>query len=241
MMLERLCAATRALLVSVTLLVALSACDIVEELETNQVQKPAEEQKTTIKTVTVTEGTNFAIALNEKTNTLAMSLQGVLFTLPASGGSATAITDYYQDAREPDWSPSTNEIAYYGYANGNWDLWLVPAEGGQPRAITAGSFDDREPRFSPDGYVLGILHRHSRGYGLRKEKSKRGNPRLRSPTLGLVSKRRVCVCRSGNNPDNRFAGGRGPGGRYPRNSGSSSPAGPRLVGLLQYSLHLSGS
>ncbi len=103
------------------------------------------------KIVTVTEGTNLAIAINHAGETLAMSLQGVLFTLPSSGGAATPITDYYQDVREPDWSPDDKHIVYYGYANGNWDLWLVSASGGAPKALTNDPFDDREPSFSPDG------------------------------------------------------------------------------------------
>ena len=54
--------------------------------------------------VTVDEGTNLAVALSPGGEQLAISLQGMLFTLPASGGKATAITDLYHDAREPDWS-----------------------------------------------------------------------------------------------------------------------------------------
>jgi len=70
-------------------------------------------------TVTVTEGTNMAIGLSPDDSRLVISLQGVLFTLPASGGAATALTDYYQDARGPDWSPDGASIAYYGYLTGN--------------------------------------------------------------------------------------------------------------------------
>lgn len=166
MMLVHISVATRSLVVTMALLVALTACDSGEKPQTNKVQKPVEEQKTTIKTVTVTEGTNFAIALSEHTNTLAMSLQGVLFTLPVSGGSATAVTDYYQDAREPDWSPITNDIAYYGYANGNWDLWLLPVGGGQPKALTTDSFDDREPRYSPDGSKIAFSSDRAGNYDI---------------------------------------------------------------------------
>jgi Tol biopolymer transport system component len=166
MMLEQISIATRFPIAATVLLLALAACDTVDDSESIEVQKPAQEQKSTIKKVTVTQGTNFAVALSDDASTLAMSLQGVLFTLPASGGSATAITDYYQDAREPDWSPSNNDIAYYGYANGNWDLWLVPAAGGEPKALTTDSFDDREPRYSPDGSKIAFSSDRAGNYDI---------------------------------------------------------------------------
>ncbi len=102
-------------------------------------------------TISVTEGTNLSFGLSPQDNNIAMSVQGVLFTLPATGGTATAITDYYQDVREPVWSPDNTTITYYGYANGNWDLWSIPVSGGDPKALTSDPFDDREPHYSPDG------------------------------------------------------------------------------------------
>ena len=55
-------------------------------------------------TVTLTEGTNFAPARNPIDGSFVLSLQGTLFRIPAQGGAATALTDYYQDAREPQFS-----------------------------------------------------------------------------------------------------------------------------------------
>jgi Tol biopolymer transport system component len=63
----------------------------------------------------VTEGTNLSFALSPDASRIALSVQGVLFTMPATGGRATAISDYYQDVREPSWSPDNASIAYYGY------------------------------------------------------------------------------------------------------------------------------
>ena len=102
-------------------------------------------------TVVVSQGTNLSFDVGPDADRIAMSVQGVLFTLPAAGGSAQAITDYYQDVREPVWSPDGSTIAYYGYRNGNWDLWSIPAQGGEPEPLTSDLFDDREPRYSPDG------------------------------------------------------------------------------------------
>jgi len=50
--------------------------------------------------VTVSQGTNMALAISPDGNRISISLQGVLFTLPVAGGSAEPITDEYHDARE---------------------------------------------------------------------------------------------------------------------------------------------
>ena len=85
--------------------------------------------------VTVSEGTNLALALSPDGERLAISLQGVLFTLPVGGGTAVAITDVYHDAREPAWSADGAQIVFQGYRNGNWDLRSPPTG---PAATTYG-------------------------------------------------------------------------------------------------------
>jgi Tol biopolymer transport system component len=115
-------------------------------------------------TVVVSQGTNLSFDVGPDADRIAMSVQGVLFTLPAAGGSAQAITDYYQDVREPVWSPDGSAIAYYGYRNGNWDLWSIPAQGGEPEALTSDLFDDREPRYSPDGARIAFSSDRSGNY-----------------------------------------------------------------------------
>ena len=126
--------------------------------------------------VTLTEGTNMAAALNGSADAFVLSLQGTLFKLPADGGTATAITDYYQDAREPQFSPDGSQVVYQGYANGNWDIsaldlsdFSVEQPSGalaQPRALTTGPFDDREPVFSPDGNQVAFSSDRSGNYDI---------------------------------------------------------------------------
>ena len=153
-MINQLTSSTHGIFAIAILAAVLTACDRNENAPTGTASigiESTEAATNATKVVTVTEGTNLAISMNHAEETLAMSLQGVLFTLPASGGPATPLTDYYQDVREPDWSPDDKHIVYYGYANGNWDIWLVPVAGGEPKALTSDLFDDREPSFSPDG------------------------------------------------------------------------------------------
>src|SRR5262245_65037338 len=55
--------------------------------------------------LTLREGTNMAAAQSPDGRTIAIDLLGTLWTMPAQGGAATAITDIFLDARQPSWSP----------------------------------------------------------------------------------------------------------------------------------------
>lgn len=116
--------------------------------------------------VTVTEGTNLSFALSPDGRTMVLSIQGVLFSLPANGGTATALTSYYYDAREPAWSPDGGQIVFHGYRNGNWDLWTLPATGGDPLPLTSDQFDDREPQYAPGGSQIAFASDRSGNYDI---------------------------------------------------------------------------
>ncbi len=53
--------------------------------------------------------------------------------------------------RQPQWSPDSKSIAFFGYRDGGYDLWEVNADGNNQHMLTEGTFDDREPIFSHDG------------------------------------------------------------------------------------------
>ena len=101
--------------------------------------------------VTVSEGTSMAVAVSPDGQTLAMDLQGSIWVLPAAGGAAKRITDLFNDARQPVWSPDGKTIAFFAYRDGGYDLWAISPDGSNQRQLTKGTFDDREPVFSHDG------------------------------------------------------------------------------------------
>ncbi len=51
------------------------------------------------------EGTSMAVSASPDGKFLAIDLQGSLWIIPAKGGRATLINDYFNDARQPVWSP----------------------------------------------------------------------------------------------------------------------------------------
>jgi len=104
--------------------------------------------------VLVHEGTSMAVAVAPDGQTLAMDLQGSLWLLPATGGRATRITDLFNDARQPTWSPDGQWITFFGYRDDGYHIWAVAPDGSHPHQLTWGPFDDREPAWSHDGTQL---------------------------------------------------------------------------------------
>jgi Tol biopolymer transport system component/imidazolonepropionase-like amidohydrolase len=114
--------------------------------------------------VTLHEGTNLAAAMSPDGRTLAIDLLGTLWTLPASGGTARAITEEWLDVRQPAWSPDGKRIAFQGYRGGTWQIWTVNADGSDLKALTSGPYDDREPQWSPDGMRIAFSSDRSGNY-----------------------------------------------------------------------------
>src|SRR5665213_1824573 len=102
-------------------------------------------------TFTVNEGTSMGVSVSPDGKTLAMSLQGSIWTLPASGGEAQRITGLFDDAYRPNWSPDGSKIVFYSYRTGVYDLWEMSPDGSNLHQLTNGPHDHRDPVFSHDG------------------------------------------------------------------------------------------
>lgn len=101
--------------------------------------------------VTITQGTNIAVAASPDGKSIAFDLFGVIWTVPVGGGPATRLTDDFTDGAQPDWSPDSATLVFQSYRDGNFHLWTVGADGAGLAQLTKGPFDCREPRYAPDG------------------------------------------------------------------------------------------
>jgi Tol biopolymer transport system component len=110
--------------------------------------------KTRSKIITVHEGTDLAITVSPDHKTIVMDLQGMLYTLPLTGGHAKQLTSPVQEASHPNWSPQGNLIAIQSYIGGTFHIWTIKPDGRGLKQLTYGHGDDREPSFSPDGELV---------------------------------------------------------------------------------------
>lgn len=110
------------------------------------------------------QGTNFAVARSPDGATLALDLQGTLWTLPAVGGEARALTDGLGDDRLPDYSPDGSRLVFQSYRRGSWDIWMIGTDGSALEPLTEGASDDREPAWSPDGTRVAFSSDRSGNY-----------------------------------------------------------------------------
>ena len=97
------------------------------------------------------QASSLTLALSPDRQTITMNLLGNLWSLPASGGTATRTTSLQQDTAYPDWSPDGKTIAFQSYKSGTFHIWAMNPDGSNVRELTSGFYDDREPQFSPDG------------------------------------------------------------------------------------------
>jgi Tol biopolymer transport system component len=137
--------------------------------------------------VTVSEGTSMSVTVSPDGRMLAMDLQGSIWTLPATGGPAKRITDVFNDARQPMWSPDGKWIAFFGYRDGGYDLWAVAPDGSNQHKLSWGPYDDREPAWSHDGSRIAFS-------------SDRGNPLGSSYNIWMLDMRTSEIQRLTNDP-----------------------------------------
>jgi len=91
---------------------------------------------------------------------IAFIFHGHLFTVPRSGGTATALTHGKAHETAPVWAPDSRRIAFASDQHGNYDVFVADVQGGAPLRLTAYSTDDIPTAFTPDGQsVLFSAHR----------------------------------------------------------------------------------
>ncbi|WP_260705919.1 amidohydrolase family protein [Edaphobacter flagellatus] len=106
------------------------------------------------KTITVNEGTDMQVTVSPDRKTILADIQGLIFSIPASGGTGKQLTQPVQEASHPDWSSKGDLVALQCYAGGTFHIWTMKPNGSGLKRVTTGHGDDREPRLSPDGTTI---------------------------------------------------------------------------------------
>lgn len=114
-------------------------------------------QPTTDVHFTLTEGTWMSVDVSPDGKTLVFDLLGDLYTMPSTGGRATAITQGPAIDRTASFSPDGSRILFMSDRSGFENIWSVSVDGGNPRMITDESVNVlANPVWSPDGEYIAV-------------------------------------------------------------------------------------
>ncbi|MGW1559660.1 amidohydrolase family protein [Streptomyces sp. NPDC002144] len=109
-------------------------------------------QRTGAPSLTFTRVTNGSATLSG--DQLVAEVQGTLWSLPRTGGTARALTPPDLEPNRPSHAPDGELVAFCAYRDGGFHLWTVRPDGSDLRRRTEGPWDDRGPAWSPDGTRL---------------------------------------------------------------------------------------
>ncbi len=156
---------TGALLAAALLLIALwplstaaaeaepAASDGKEEEEKWEVSDPPGDRQTI--TIDTEETTWSDVDVSPDGETVVFDMLGDIYTVPITGGDATALTAGIEWNFQPRFSPDGSGIAFISDRAGGDNLWLMNADGSDPRAVS----EEKQhlvhnPSWSPDGRYI---------------------------------------------------------------------------------------
>ncbi|HSF54050.1 MAG TPA: amidohydrolase family protein [Algoriphagus sp.] len=128
-----------------------------EKWDVSQAGKDAKHQSIDLQT---NEGTWMSLDISPDGNTLVFDLLGDIYTMPVSGGKATALRSGLANDLQPRFSPDGKKILFTSDAGGGDNIWVMNADGSDPKQITKETFRLlNNGVWSPDGqYIFARKH-----------------------------------------------------------------------------------
>jgi len=146
----------RAVCCCVATLLILALPALGEEVEPEaewQVATPPGDWRSVV--IDTTETTWSNVDVSPDGSTIVFDMLGDIFTVPITGGEATALTSGIEWSYQPKFDPSGTRIAFVSDRAGGDNLWVMDVDGSDPRAVTAESEHlVHNPAWSPDGEYL---------------------------------------------------------------------------------------
>ena len=109
---------------------------------------------------TTNEGTWMNLDVSPNGKTIVFDMLGDIYSMPISGGKATALRSGIPFEVQPRFSPDGKQIAFTSDADGGDNIWLMNLDGSDAKAVTKESFRLlNNPYWTPDGnYIVARKH-----------------------------------------------------------------------------------
>jgi len=110
--------------------------------------------------IDVTSGTWMNVDVSPNGKTIVFDLLGDIYTMPISGGEATALMTDIAWQMQPRFSPDGKYIAFTSDEDGGDNLWIMNRDGSNAKAVSNETFRLlNSPAWSPDSnYLVGRKH-----------------------------------------------------------------------------------
>ncbi|MDT8368314.1 MAG: hypothetical protein RQ745_03845, partial [Longimicrobiales bacterium] len=123
--------------------------------ETNPFQEGLPLEPTRVLEFTATEGSWMSVDISPDGETLVFDLLGDLYTMPASGGRATPLTQGMAVDAQPRFSPDGTKVVFTSDRSGGEGVWILSLDKSDTTQVTSGKETKYDsPEWTPDGEFI---------------------------------------------------------------------------------------